>query len=95
MLSGPENFFTIDKFSVFTSFTNDKFNCNEIVTGMKMHGLISSCLLKNDQIIREKSCEWSAGVWEGSVLMNGNITLTQCRLHGEVVYPIYMDNLCH
>ena len=27
MLGGPETLFTIDKFSLFTSFTNDKFNC--------------------------------------------------------------------
>ena len=27
MMGGPENLFTIDKFSLFTSFTNDKFNC--------------------------------------------------------------------
>ena len=27
MLGGPENLLTIDKFSLNTSFTNDKLNC--------------------------------------------------------------------
>ena len=58
MLGGPENFFTIDKFSLFISFTIDKFNCNYCLSNqpMKMTQvvIVTSLIISKILVFQEK-----------------------------------------